>query len=31
VEVLAAAGARRIAVEDPSADDDAVPAARAAA
>jgi GntR family transcriptional regulator/MocR family aminotransferase len=28
--VLAAAGARRIAVEDPSADDDAVPAARAA-
>ncbi|HET8755836.1 MAG TPA: PLP-dependent aminotransferase family protein [Solirubrobacteraceae bacterium] len=31
VGVLAAAGAKRIAVEDPSADDDAVPAARAAA
>jgi GntR family transcriptional regulator / MocR family aminotransferase len=30
VQVLAAAGARRLAVEDPSADDDAVPAARAA-
>jgi GntR family transcriptional regulator/MocR family aminotransferase len=30
VSVLAAAGAKRIAVEDPSADDDAVPAARAA-
>jgi GntR family transcriptional regulator/MocR family aminotransferase len=30
IEVLAQAGARRIAVEDPSADDDAVPAARAA-
>jgi GntR family transcriptional regulator/MocR family aminotransferase len=30
VEVLAAAGARRLAVEDPSADDDAVPVARAA-
>ena len=30
VQVLAAAGARRLAVEDPSADDDAVPVARAA-
>jgi GntR family transcriptional regulator/MocR family aminotransferase len=30
IAVLARAGARRIAVEDPSADDDAVPAARAA-
>jgi GntR family transcriptional regulator/MocR family aminotransferase len=30
VQALAAAGARRLAVEDPSADDDAVPAARAA-
>ena len=30
VEVLAKAGARRVAVEDPTADDDAVPAARAA-
>jgi GntR family transcriptional regulator/MocR family aminotransferase len=30
VQVLAAAGATRLAVEDPSADDDAVPAARAA-
>jgi GntR family transcriptional regulator/MocR family aminotransferase len=30
VDVLASAGARRLAVEDPCADDDAVPAARAA-
>jgi GntR family transcriptional regulator / MocR family aminotransferase len=30
VQVLAAAGARRLAVEDPSADDDAVPVGRAA-
>jgi GntR family transcriptional regulator/MocR family aminotransferase len=30
VHVLAAAGAKRLAVEDPSADDDAVPVARAA-
>ena len=30
VQVLAARGARRVAVEDPSADDDAVPVARAA-